>query len=61
MRTTAPEKYRVKPSNSSCDPGASVDIVVSPHGGKLSPDGQSRVLIGVGGLLRLGDESAELD
>ena len=39
MRTTAPEKYRVKPSNSSCDPGASVDIVVSPHGGELSRDG----------------------
>ncbi|OWJ99480.1 MOSPD2, partial [Cervus elaphus hippelaphus] len=35
VRTTAPEKYRVKPSNSSCDPGASVDIVVSPHGGEL--------------------------
>lgn len=34
VRTTAPEKYRVKPSNSSCDPGASVDIVVSPHGGE---------------------------
>uniref|UniRef100_A0A8C1YF78 Motile sperm domain containing 2 n=1 Tax=Cyprinus carpio TaxID=7962 RepID=A0A8C1YF78_CYPCA len=34
VRTTAPEKYRVKPSNSSCEPGASVDIVVSLHGGK---------------------------
>ncbi|CAB1328843.1 unnamed protein product [Coregonus sp. 'balchen'] len=33
VRTTAPEKYRVKPSNSSCEPGASVDIVVSLHGG----------------------------
>ncbi|KAI2660943.1 Motile sperm domain-containing protein 2 [Labeo rohita] len=32
VRTTAPEKYRVKPSNSSCEPGASVDIVVSLHG-----------------------------
>ncbi len=34
VRTTAPEKYRVKPSNSSCEPGASVDIVVSLHGGE---------------------------
>ncbi|XP_055734168.1 motile sperm domain-containing protein 2-like [Salvelinus fontinalis] len=33
VRTTAPEKYRVKPSNSCCEPGASVDIVVSLHGG----------------------------
>ncbi|CAL8322251.1 unnamed protein product [Merluccius merluccius] len=33
VRTTAPEKYRVKPSSSSCDPGASIDIVVSLHGG----------------------------
>uniref|UniRef100_A0A6Q2WXQ3 Motile sperm domain containing 2 n=1 Tax=Esox lucius TaxID=8010 RepID=A0A6Q2WXQ3_ESOLU len=33
VRTTAPEKYRVKPSNSSCEPGMSVDIVVSLHGG----------------------------
>ncbi|XP_024143022.1 motile sperm domain-containing protein 2 [Oryzias melastigma] len=33
VRTTAPEKYRVKPSSSSCEPGASVDIVVSLHGG----------------------------
>ncbi|KAG9349343.1 hypothetical protein JZ751_027786 [Albula glossodonta] len=33
VRTTAPEKYRVKPSNTSCEPGASVDIVVSLHGG----------------------------
>ncbi|OCT93948.1 hypothetical protein XELAEV_18011611mg [Xenopus laevis] len=31
VRTTAPEKYRVKPSNSSCEPGATVDIVVSLH------------------------------
>lgn len=42
MRTTAPEKYRVKPSNSSCDPGASVDIIVSPHGGELLQGGHSR-------------------
>lgn len=55
MRTTAPEKYRVKPSNSSCDPGASIDIVVSPHGGELSPGG----MLGFGDL-GLGDESAEL-
>ncbi|KAJ0070395.1 hypothetical protein NL108_007740, partial [Boleophthalmus pectinirostris] len=34
VRTTAPEKYRVKPSSSSCEPGASVEIVVSLHGGK---------------------------
>ncbi|KAG8137341.1 putative Motile sperm domain-containing protein [Naja naja] len=32
VRTTAPDKYRVKPSNSSCEPGTSVDIVVSLHG-----------------------------
>ncbi|CAN9497691.1 unnamed protein product [Ophioblennius macclurei] len=32
VRTTAPEKYRVKPSSSSCEPGASVEIVVSLHG-----------------------------
>ncbi|XP_075053095.1 motile sperm domain-containing protein 2 [Mixophyes fleayi] len=31
VRTTAPEKYRVKPSNSSCEPGSVVDIVVSLH------------------------------
>uniref|UniRef100_A0A452TH51 Motile sperm domain containing 2 n=1 Tax=Ursus maritimus TaxID=29073 RepID=A0A452TH51_URSMA len=44
VRTTAPEKYRVKPSNSSCDPGASVDIVISPHGG-LTVSAQDRFLI----------------
>ncbi|XP_040912816.1 motile sperm domain-containing protein 2 [Toxotes jaculatrix] len=33
VRTTAPEKYRVKPSSSCCEPGGSVDIVVSLHGG----------------------------
>ncbi|KAM6934221.1 motile sperm domain-containing protein 2 [Xenentodon cancila] len=44
VRTTAPEKYRVKPSSSSCEPGASVDIVVSLHGGsQASP--QDRFLI----------------
>uniref|UniRef100_A0A8C9WUI5 Motile sperm domain containing 2 n=1 Tax=Sander lucioperca TaxID=283035 RepID=A0A8C9WUI5_SANLU len=44
VRTTAPEKYRVKPSSSSCDPGASVDIVVSLHGGsQASP--QDRFLV----------------
>lgn len=58
MRTTAPEKYRVKPSNSSCDPGASVDIVVSPHGGELSPGWPQW---GVMGGLGLGDDSAKLD
>ncbi|KAI4898787.1 hypothetical protein NFI96_026047 [Prochilodus magdalenae] len=34
VRTTAPEKYRVKPSSSSCEAGANVDIIVSLHGGK---------------------------
>ncbi|XP_072300657.1 motile sperm domain-containing protein 2 isoform X2 [Eucyclogobius newberryi] len=44
VRTTAPEKYRVKPSSSSCEPGASVEIVVSLHGGsQASP--QDRFLI----------------
>ncbi|XP_039599525.1 motile sperm domain-containing protein 2 [Polypterus senegalus] len=44
VRTTAPDKYRVKPSNSSCDPGASLDIVVSLHGGsQASP--QDRFLV----------------
>ncbi|XP_051999109.1 motile sperm domain-containing protein 2-like isoform X2 [Xyrauchen texanus] len=44
VRTTAPEKYRVKPSNSNCEPGASVDIVVSLHGGfQASP--QDRFLV----------------
>uniref|UniRef100_A0A7N6BHX9 MSP domain-containing protein n=1 Tax=Anabas testudineus TaxID=64144 RepID=A0A7N6BHX9_ANATE len=44
VRTTAPEKYRVKPSSSCCEPGSSVDIVVSLHGGcQVSP--QDRFLI----------------
>uniref|UniRef100_A0A3Q3JTX3 Motile sperm domain containing 2 n=1 Tax=Monopterus albus TaxID=43700 RepID=A0A3Q3JTX3_MONAL len=44
VRTTAPEKYRVKPSSSCCEPGASVDIVVSLHGGcQVSP--QDRFLV----------------
>ncbi|RXM96357.1 Motile sperm domain-containing protein 2 [Acipenser ruthenus] len=44
VRTTAPEKYRVKPSNSSFEPGTSVDIVVSLHGGcEASP--QDRFLV----------------
>ncbi|XP_076858105.1 motile sperm domain-containing protein 2 [Brachyhypopomus gauderio] len=44
VRTTAPEKYRVKPSSSTCEPGASVDIVVSLHGGyQASP--QDRFLV----------------
>ncbi|XP_061579379.1 motile sperm domain-containing protein 2 [Cololabis saira] len=44
VRTTAPEKYRVKPSSSSCEPGVSVDIIVSLHGGsQASP--QDRFLI----------------
>ncbi|XP_038613042.1 motile sperm domain-containing protein 2 isoform X2 [Tachyglossus aculeatus] len=44
VRTTAPDKYRVKPSNSSCEPGTSLDIVVSLHGGfMVSP--QDRFLI----------------
>ncbi|KAJ8252885.1 hypothetical protein GJAV_G00206650 [Gymnothorax javanicus] len=44
VRTTAPEKYRVKPSNTSCEPGAFVDIIVSLHGGfRSSP--QDRFLV----------------
>ncbi|KAM9709413.1 motile sperm domain-containing protein 2 [Menidia menidia] len=44
VRTTAPEKYRVKPSSSSCEPGTSVDIIVSLHGGsQASP--QDRFLV----------------
>ncbi|TRZ00090.1 hypothetical protein DNTS_004641 [Danionella cerebrum] len=44
VRTTAPEKYRVKPSNSSCEPGANVEIIVSLHGGfQASP--QDRFLV----------------
>ncbi|XP_034042371.1 motile sperm domain-containing protein 2 [Thalassophryne amazonica] len=44
VRTTAPEKYRVKPSSSSCEPSVSVDILVSLHGGyQASP--QDRFLI----------------
>ncbi|KAK6485527.1 motile sperm domain-containing protein 2-like isoform X1 [Huso huso] len=44
VRTTAPEKYRVKPSNSSFEPGTSLDIVVSLHGGfEASP--QDRFLV----------------
>ncbi|XP_053352780.1 motile sperm domain-containing protein 2 [Clarias gariepinus] len=44
VRTTAPEKYRVKPSSSTCEPGANVDILVSLHGGfQASP--QDRFLI----------------
>ncbi|MEE6468349.1 hypothetical protein FKM82_008265 [Ascaphus truei] len=31
VRTTAPDKYRVKPSNSICEPGTTMDIVVSLH------------------------------
>ncbi|MBN3303085.1 MSPD2 protein, partial [Amia calva] len=44
VRTTAPEKYRVKPSNTSCEPGATVDIIVSLHGGFLASP-QDRFLI----------------
>ncbi|GAA6102827.1 motile sperm domain-containing protein 2 isoform X1, partial [Tachysurus ichikawai] len=33
VRTTAPEKYRVKPSCSTCEPSTNVDILVSLHGG----------------------------
>ncbi|KAJ8003484.1 hypothetical protein DPEC_G00148790 [Dallia pectoralis] len=35
VRTTAPEKYRVKPSSSSCGPGTSGTIAVSLYGGSL--------------------------
>ncbi|KAK2533798.1 Mospd2 [Columba livia] len=44
VRTTAPEKYRVKPSNSSCEPGMSLDIIVSLHGG-FAASLQDRFLI----------------
>ncbi|KAJ8350692.1 hypothetical protein SKAU_G00258220 [Synaphobranchus kaupii] len=44
VRTTAPEKYRVKPSNTSCEPGAFVDIIVSLHGGFQSSP-QDRFLV----------------
>uniref|UniRef100_A0A8D0GQ74 Motile sperm domain containing 2 n=1 Tax=Sphenodon punctatus TaxID=8508 RepID=A0A8D0GQ74_SPHPU len=44
VRTTSPDKYRVKPSNSSCEPGSSVDIVVSLHGG-FAASLQDRFLI----------------
>ncbi|CAB1327895.1 unnamed protein product [Coregonus sp. 'balchen'] len=44
VRTTAPEKYRVKPSSSSCGAGTSMEITVYLHGGSLcSP--QDRFLI----------------
>ncbi|XP_043556500.1 motile sperm domain-containing protein 2 isoform X2 [Chiloscyllium plagiosum] len=44
VRTTAPEKYRVKPSNGSFEPGSSLDILVSLHGGvEASP--QDRFLV----------------
>ncbi|KAM4602186.1 motile sperm domain-containing protein 2-like [Polymixia lowei] len=44
VRTTAPERYRVKPSSSSCAAGASVEIMVSLHGGS-QPSSQDRFLI----------------
>ncbi|XP_059824002.1 motile sperm domain-containing protein 2 isoform X1 [Hypanus sabinus] len=44
VRTTAPDKYRVKPSNGSFEPGTSMDILVSLHGGvEASP--QDRFLV----------------
>lgn len=44
VRTTAPDKYRVKPSSGSLEPGAGVDILVSLHGGsQASP--QDRFLL----------------
>lgn len=45
VRTTAPEKYRVKPSSSCCEPGASVDIVVSLHGGTTFPPSPRLILL----------------
>nr|XP_033804579.1 motile sperm domain-containing protein 2 isoform X2 [Geotrypetes seraphini] len=36
VKTTAPEKYRVKPSNSSCEPGSSLEITVSLYGGSTA-------------------------
>ncbi|XP_029924837.1 motile sperm domain-containing protein 2-like isoform X2 [Myripristis murdjan] len=44
VRTTAPEKYRVKPSSGSCAAGTSVEITVSLHGGSQSAP-QDRFLI----------------
>ncbi|XP_066475914.1 motile sperm domain-containing protein 2 isoform X1 [Tiliqua scincoides] len=45
VRTTAPDKYRVKPSNSSCEPGTSLDIIVSLHGAGCAASLQDRFLI----------------
>ncbi|XP_067116402.1 motile sperm domain-containing protein 2-like [Osmerus mordax] len=44
VRTTAPNKYRVKPSNSSCEPGTNAEITVSLHGASV-PSPQDRFLI----------------
>ncbi|CAL8282619.1 motile sperm domain-containing protein 2 isoform X1 [Gadus morhua] len=44
VRTTAPDNYRVKPSSGVLDPGSSVEIMVSLHGGsQASP--QDRFLV----------------
>uniref|UniRef100_A0A8C8CQ34 MSP domain-containing protein n=1 Tax=Oncorhynchus tshawytscha TaxID=74940 RepID=A0A8C8CQ34_ONCTS len=60
VRTTAPEKYRVKPSSSSCGAGESMEITVSLHGGFLcSP--QDRFLIMAAEMeLRSGGGSTDL-
>ncbi|XP_056157426.1 motile sperm domain-containing protein 2-like [Lampris incognitus] len=44
VRTTAPEKYRVKPGSSICAAGTSMEIIVSLHGGS-QPSLQDRFLI----------------
>ncbi|KAL1021918.1 hypothetical protein UPYG_G00019880 [Umbra pygmaea] len=44
VRTTAPEKYRVKPSSSICEAGTCVTISVSLYGGSVSSS-QDRFLI----------------
>ncbi|XP_053733908.1 motile sperm domain-containing protein 2 [Synchiropus splendidus] len=58
VRTTAPEKYRVKPSSSCCEPGALVEIVVSLHGGsQASP--QDRFLVMAAEMDNVGQELAQ--
>uniref|UniRef100_A0A4W5Q699 MSP domain-containing protein n=1 Tax=Hucho hucho TaxID=62062 RepID=A0A4W5Q699_9TELE len=43
VQGAAPEKYRVKPSSSSCGAGESMEVTVSLHGGSLFS--QDRFLI----------------
>ncbi|XP_055984802.1 motile sperm domain-containing protein 2-like [Sorex fumeus] len=44
VRPTAPEKFLVRPSSSSCAPGASVAVAVSPRG-VLTASAHDRVLV----------------